>query len=119
MFENSRIQLITSLSMDDVIFLALLRQQNLLPGNLNDQVQLAEKTSTQKAVLFLDKVVNASIDIGEFEPLNKLLMVMSDEVYLKNDSLKQLANKIKEELDKESSLVPTNRTGQYKYGHTV
>ena len=116
MYENFRIQLITSLSMDDVIFLALLRQQNLLPGNLIDQlqVQLAEKTSAQRAALFLDKVVNTSIDIGEFEPLNKLLMVMSNEVYLKNNLMKQLANKMKEELDKESSLIPTNRSGQYK-----
>ena len=100
--------------MDDVIFLGLLRQKNLLPGNLNDQVQLAEKTSAQKAALFLDKVVDPSIDIGEFEPLIKLLTVMSDDVYLKNDLLKQLANKIKEELDKESSLISVNRTGQCK-----
>ena len=105
-------QLITSLSMDDVIFLGLLREKNLLPGNLNDQVKLAEKTSAQKAALFLDEVVDPSIDVGEFEPLNTLLTVMSDDVYLKNDSLKQLANKIKEELDKESSLIPMNRTGQ-------
>ena len=105
-------QLITSLSMDDVIFLGLLREENLLPGNLNDQVQLAEKTSAQKTALFLDKVVESSIDIGEFEPLNKLLTIMNDDVYLKSDSLKQLANKIKEELDKESSLIPMNRTGQ-------
>ena len=112
MYESFRMQLITSLSMDDVIFLGLLREENLLPGNLNDQVQLAEKTSAQKAALFLDKVVESSIDIGEFEPLNKLLTIMSDDVYLTNDSLKQLANKIKEKLDKESSLIPMNRTGQ-------
>ena len=104
-------QLITSLPMDDVIFLGLLRQKKLLPGNLNYQVQLAEKTSTQKAALFLDKAVDPSIDIGEFESFNKLLTVMSDDAYLKNDSLKQLANKIKEESDKESSLIPMNRTG--------
>ena len=110
-YESHRMQLITSLLMDDVIFLGLLRQKNLLPGDLNYQVQLAEKTSTEKAALFLDKVVDPSIDTGEFEPLIKLLTVMSDEVYLKNDSLKQLANKIKEELDKKSLLIPRNRTG--------
>ena len=106
-------QLITSLSMDDVIFLGLLREKSLLPGNLNDEIQ-AERTKARKAVLFLDKVVDPSIDIGEFEPLIKLLTVMSDDVYLKNDLLKQLANKIKEELDKESSLISVNRTGQCK-----
>ena len=97
--------------MDDVIFLALLRLQKLLPGNLGDEIQ-AERTKAQKAALFLDKVVNPLIDIGEFAPLSKLLTVMSDEVYLKNDSLKQLANKMKEELEKESSLILMNRTGQ-------
>ena len=106
-------QLITSLSMDDVILLGLLREKSLLPGNLNDEI-LAEKTRAQKAALFLDKVVDPSIDIGEFAPLNKLLTVMSDDAYLKNDSLMQLANKIKEELDKESSLILMNRTGQCK-----
>ena len=107
-------QLITSLSMDDVIFLGLLREKNLLPGNLNDELQLAERTKAQKATLFLDKVIDRAIGIGEFEPLNKLLTVMSDEVHLKNGSLKQLANEVKQRLDKESSLIPMNSAGQCK-----
>ena len=109
-YESLRIQLITSLSMDDAIFLKLLREKNLLPGNLNDEVN-AEKTSTQKAALFLDKVVDPAIHIGELEPLIKLLTAMSDETYQKNDTLKQLADKMKEVLDKESSLITTNTTG--------
>ena len=103
----------SSLSMDDVIFLGLLREKNLLPGNLNDEIQ-AEKTSADKAALFLDKVIDRAIGIGEFEPLNKLLTVMSDEVHLKNGSLKQLANEVKQRLDKESSLIPMNSAGQCK-----
>ena len=113
-YESFRVQLITSLSMDDVIFLGLLREKGLLPGDLNDEVQLPGRTNAQKATLFLDKVVNPAIDIGEFEPLNKLLTVMSDETYLKNDALKQLANKMKEVLDKQSSLITTNTAGQCK-----
>ena len=106
-------QLITSLSMDDVMFFGLLREKGLLPGNLINEVQ-AEQTKAQKAALFLDKVLDSAICIGEFDPLNKLLIAMSDEVYVKNDLLKQLANKIKQELDKESSLIPKNSTGQCK-----
>ena len=104
MYENFRVQLITSLSMDDVIFLGLLRQKNLLPGDLKGEVW-AEKTSARKAALFLDKAIDPSIDLGEFEPLIKLLTVMSDEVYLNNDSMKQLAAKINQELDRYQLLL--------------
>ena len=93
-------QLIMSLSMDDVIFLGILREKNLLPGDLNGEIQ-AEKTVARKAVLFLDKVIEPSIDVGEFEPFIKLLTAMSDEVYLNNDSLKQLDAKINQELVKD------------------
>ena len=96
-----------------MMFLGLLREKNLLPGNLNAEVK-ADNTSIQKAALFLDKVVDPAIDIGELETLNKLLTVMSDEVYLKNDSLRQLANKMRKELDKGSSLIPRNNAGQCK-----
>ena len=104
--------LVSSLLMDDVKFLGLLRVKNLLSGNLYDELQLAEKTKAQKATLFLDKVIDRAIGIGEFEPLNKLLTVMSDEEYLNDPLLKQLANNIKQELDNESSLITMNSTGQ-------
>ena len=91
-------QLVTSLSMDDVIFLGLLRERNLFPGDLYEDLQ-TEKTTARKAVLFLDKAIQPFLDINDFEPLNKLLTVMSDETYLKNDALKQLAANMKLELD--------------------
>ena len=86
--------------MDDVIFLGLLRQKHLLPGDLKGEVQ-AEKTVARKAELFLGKAIEPSIDVGEFEPFSKLLTAMSDEVYLNDDSLKQLAAKINQELVKD------------------
>ena len=101
----------SSLAMNDVIFLGLLREKHLLPGNLNDEIQV-ERTSADKAALFLDEVIDRAISISEFEPLNKLLTVMSDEQFLNNDSLKQLANEIKQTLDKESALIDMNSTGQ-------
>ena len=106
-------QLITSLSMDDVIFSGLLREKNLLPGDLNGEVQ-AEKTAAKKVSLFLDKAIEPSIDIGEFEPLDKLLTVMSDETYLKSDPLKQLAEKMRQELDKETSVILIEEKGYCK-----
>ena len=104
-------KLMSSLSMDDAIFLGLLKEKNLLPGNLKGKID-AEKTSADKAALFLNKVIDRAIDIGEFEPLNELLTVMSNEEYLKDPLLKQLANNIKQKLDNESSLIAMNSTGQ-------
>ena len=106
MFRDLRIKLITSLPMDDVIFIELLSRENLFSGSLKEQIQ-GKTTKSQKADLFLDSAIQPSIDIGQFECLNKLLTVMSDEVYLKDDSLKQLAAEINEKVDEESSLYST------------
>ena len=109
-YESFRMQLVTSLSMDDVIFLGLLRERSLFPGDLYEELHL-DKTPVKKAALFLDKAIQPFLDIGDFEPLNKLLTVMSDETYLKNDALKQLAANMKLELDKVAPFIPTNGTG--------
>ena len=109
-FRDLRIKLITSLPMNDAIFIELLNRENLFPGSLKEQIQ-GKATKSDKASLFLDKVIQPSIDIGQFECLNKLLTVMSDKVYLKVDSLKQLAAEIKEKIDEESSLYSTKLTG--------
>ena len=109
-YERFRMQLVTSLSMDDVIFLGLLRERNLFPGDLYEELQ-TEKTTARKAALFLDKAIQPFLDIGDFEPLNKLLTVMSDETYLKNDALKQLATNMKLELDKVVPFIPIKGNG--------
>ena len=103
-FRDLRIKLITSLPMNDAIFIELLNRENLFPGNLKEQIE-GKATKSDKAGLFLDKVIQPSIDIGLFEFLIKLLTVMSDKVYLKDDSLKQLAAEIKEKIDEESTKL--------------
>ena len=109
-FRDLRIKLITTLPMDDAIFIELLSRKNLFSGSLKEQIQ-RNITKSDKADLFLDEAIQPSIDIGQFECLNKLLTVMSDEVYLKDDSLKQLAAEIEEKIDEESSLYSTKLTG--------
>ena len=89
--------LISILPMDDVKFLAMLKQRNLLPGDLKEQIN-AESTTAKKADIFLEKAIDRSLCIGDCEPLNKLLAVMSDEVYINSDPLKKLAEKIQQEL---------------------
>ena len=96
--------------MDDVIFIELLSRENLLSGSLKEQIQ-GKTTLFQKADLFLDKVIQLSIDNGQFEHFNTLLTVMSDKMYIKDDSLKQLAAELREKIDEESSLYTAKLTG--------
>ena len=90
--------------MDDVVFLELLKDHDLFSGDLKEQVQ-ARATRMEKAVWFLDNAIDRPLSIDNFEPLCKLLTVMTDEVHLNNDSLKQLAIRIEQELEKETSLI--------------
>ena len=90
--------------MDDVVFFKLLEHHHLFSGDLKGQVQ-AKGTRQEKAACFLDNAIEAALNFEDFEPLCKLLSIMADEVYLKKDYLKQLAIKIEQELDKETSLI--------------
>ena len=83
--------------MDDTIFSGLLREQNLLPGDLKEQVKTMG-TRAGKAELFLERVIESPLNVGNCEPFNSLLTVMSDEQYNNNDALKQLATTIKQAL---------------------
>ena len=99
--------------MSDVLFLELLKHQNLLPGDLKQQVQ-TKATRMEKAVWFLDNAIEHPLNIDNFEPLCKLLTVMADEIYLKNNALKQLAAEIEQELDKQTSLITVKGSARGK-----
>ena len=99
-YERFRMQLLTSLPMDDVIFLGLLREQKLFPTNLREQIQ-ARSTKAQKTDLFLDKAIERSLYIDDARPLHNLLTVMSGDNRHNYVHLKRLAIKIKQELGKE------------------
>ena len=94
-------KLITSLPTEDVIFSGLLRQKNLFPADLRGQVQ-AKTTRAEKNELFLEKIIEPSLAIGDSKPLSDLFTVMSDEEYVNNDALKRLATEIKEKLNEET-----------------
>ena len=100
-YESFRMQLLTSLPMDDVIFLGLLREQKLFPTNLKERIQ-ARSTKAQKTELFLDKAIERSLYIDDAQPLHNLLTVMSNENCHNCVHLKELASKIKQELSKET-----------------
>ena len=112
-YRDFHLKLLESLPMGDVLFLELLKHQNLLPGDLKQQVQ-TKATRMEKAVWFLDNAIEHSLNIDNFEPLCKLLNVMADEMYLKNNTLKQLATEIEQELDKQTSLITVKGTARGK-----
>ena len=109
-YKNFRVKLIKSLPMNDALFLEELKSQSLLPGDLNEEIQ-ARNTTAKKSAYFLDNVIDRSLSINNFEFLYKLLIVMSDEKYIKNDLLKQLSTEIQEELHKETSCITKKETG--------
>ena len=110
-YKDFIVQLLECLPMDDVIFLKLLEHHRIFSGDLKEQVQ-AKATRREKAAYFLDNAIELPLNIGFFEPLCKLLTIMNDEIYLKNDSLKQLAAKIEQELDKETSFITMKRIAE-------
>ena len=114
MYRDFSLKLLESLPMDDVVFLELLKDHNLFSGDLKEQVQ-ARATRREKAVWFLDNAIDRPLSIDNFEPLCKLLTVMTDEVHLNNDSLKQLAYTMKQELEKETSIITMSRTARGYY----
>ena len=113
-YREFRLKLLESLPMLDAVFLELLKHQNLFPGDLKEQV-LARDTRMGKAVWFLDNAIEHPLNIDNFNPLCKLLTAMADEMYLKNDFLKQLATKIEQELDKETSFITTKEVSEGCY----
>ena len=108
-YRDFYLKLLESLPMNDAAFLQLIKDQNLFSGDLAEQVQ-ARVTRMEKAAWFLDNAIDCPVRIDKFEPLFKLLTVMADEVYLKNDYLKQLAVEIQQELDKETSVITMKET---------
>ena len=66
--------------MDDVRFIAKLYSERLLPGNLKSELK-SQKTSADKAALFLDNVIEPSVISDGGSSFDKLLNVMEDSEY--------------------------------------
>ena len=85
--------------MDDTVFIAKLFSNDLLPGDLKNQLKLLHRTSADKAVLFLDSVIEPSVTSDGGSSFDKLLNVMEDGEYT---CVKELAKWIKTSLRKRS-----------------
>ena len=63
------------------MFTAELFSNDLLPGDLKNQLKLLHRTSADKAVLFLDSVIEPSVTSDGGSSFDKLLHVMEDSEY--------------------------------------
>ena len=92
-------QLIQSLPMNDVLFIAFLFSEGLLPGDLKDQIE-AKSTRIEKNDCFLRHVIIPYLEIDDHSVFMKLLNIMENSEYF---SVKELADQIKSELKEKSS----------------
>ena len=85
-------KLVKTLPMDDAVFIAELFSNDLLPVDLKNQLKLLHRTSADKAVLFLDSVIDPSVTSDDGSSFDKLLNVMEDSEY---PHVKELAKQIR------------------------
>ena len=91
-FKQFYSELVKTLPMDDAVFIAELFSNDLLPGDLKNQLKLLHRTSADKAALFLDSVIECG-GIGDGgSSFDKLLNVMEDSEY---QYVKELAKQIR------------------------
>ena len=86
--------------MDDALFIAKLFSNDLLPGDVKNQLKLLHRTSADKALLFLDSVIEPSVTSDDGNSFDKLLNVMESCNY---PCVKELANQIRVSIRKRSN----------------
>ena len=87
-------KLIKCLPMDDGLFLAMLSEHELLPGDTEGKVK-SLATQTEKATYFISHVIKPSLDVDSRVYLNKLLLVMSESGY---KHVEEISSRIKSEI---------------------
>jgi len=83
-------RLVRSLPMDDALFLADLYGSQLFPGNLKKCIE-ALSTAAERAMKFLDAVIEPAISNNEIDQFKLLLMIMNNS---DNSTAKKLAEEI-------------------------
>ena len=101
-FDEFNVKLVRHLPLKDAFFLAELTQQNLFSGNLKEEVMTAP-TQKDATTCFLDEAIKPSLDVGNREAFDKLLLVMQKSDY-------QMVNKLAEKIKQKLSSIPEIRT---------
>ena len=98
-FKEFYFKLVETLPMDDALFIAKLFS-NDLPGDVKNQLKLLHRTSADKALLFLDSVIEPSVTSDDGSSFDKLLNVMECCYY---SCVKELTNQIRASIRKRSN----------------
>ena len=93
-------ELVKCLPMNDTLFIAKLSTFNLLPGNINDQLQ-ALPTQADKALYLLNHVIKPALAINDTTSFENLLSVMEQCGY---DHVKRIACIIKSQMSKGNNM---------------
>jgi len=89
-YDEFNLKLVRILPLKDPIFIAALTEQHFFAGNLKEEV-IAERTQADATTHFLCKTIEPSLDVGNSEPLGRLLLVMKT---FGDQNLKKLAEDI-------------------------
>ena len=87
-------KLIRCLPMDDGLFLVMLSEHELLPGDIEGKVK-SLNTQLEKATYFISHVIKPSLEVDSIVYLDKLLLVMSESGY---KHVEEISCKIKSEI---------------------
>jgi len=74
-YNEFNVELVRILPLKDPIFIATLTKENFFSGNLKLEV-IATPTQADATTLFLCKAIEPSLEVGNREPLDRLLLVM-------------------------------------------
>ena len=105
-------KLVRCLPMNDVLFIAKLSTEHLLPGDTQDHIQ-ALPTSANKSSYFLSQVIKPSLDIDSTGTFDTLLSVMEACEYA---HVKALAAQIKDAI---ASTWNCHRYTVHNYVHKI
>ena len=105
-------KLIRCLPMDDGLFLAMLSEHELLPGDTEGKVK-SLATQTEKATYFMSHVIKPSLEVDSRVYLDKLISVMNESGY---KHVEELCSKMKSEIaNSESSKTSMLYTYSFIY----
>jgi len=98
-FKEFYSKLVKTLPMNDAVFIAELVSNDLLPGDLEEQLE-SQRTLADKATHFLKRVIKPSVSSSDGSSFDRLLNVMEDSEY---EHVRNLTKLIRTSLRKRSN----------------
>ena len=100
-FKKFYVDLITTLPMNDILFVSSLWERGIFSGDLQEHIE-SLSSSTEKAEHFLTVAINPLLSIKDDSTFSKLLSIMEDSDY---KHVKELARQIRRELQERPAII--------------